>query len=425
SFAAQHDHQALLGAVAQSARILFNIDDALILLWNHQTNALVGAHAASRSQRLAEFAVPLGQPGQIAKAALQRELTFVTRDGAPLNLPEEQLLRTMEANCLMCLPLAANERCLGVLVAGVAPWQAQYLQSRARFLRSFGIQASMALQNALRNAAPRQLGGDEQSEQSRRVIHEVNNPLAIIKNYLGVLAGKLSNDAAVSGEMAILNEEIDRVSSIINSLGKPEQQKPQGPTDINRVVREVVQLFRGSQLPDGIEIVTRLPDLPSEIEAAGDPVKQILLNLIKNAIEAMPHGGKIDINTNGRVHRDGAVYLELCVHDNGPGIPDHVLTHLFSPVRSNKAGANRGLGLSIVQGLVRDLRGLIGCRSGSSGTTFDLLLPLPDTTSANFVIAQAASDNGAHAPAPSPAPAAAQPALSGSWLQRNGAPGDR
>jgi len=102
----------------------------------------------------------------------------------------------------------------------------------------------------------------------------------------------------------------------------------------------------------------------------------------------MPQGGQIEIVNNGRVHRDGAVYLELCVKDNGPGIADHVLTHLFTPVRSTKGGENRGIGLSIVHALVGQMKGLISCRSGHGGTSFDLLLPLPDNASANAAIAQ-------------------------------------
>lgn len=390
SFARKQGDPELLGMIARSARILFNIDDALMLLWNYRANALVGMASGAHQQRMADFAVPLGGSGPIAQAAQRRELAFITRESGELSVPEEQLLRLFGAECLMCLPMSANDRCLGVLIAGVAPWQAQHLQGRARFLRSFAVQATVALQNALaaRSAQP-QIGNDT-LDDSRRVIHEVNNPLSIIKNYLGVLSTKLAKDSAVSGEMAILHEEIDRVSNIINGMGKTAPA-PQGPTDVNRVVRDVVQLIQGAQLPAGVQLVARLPEASSEIEGPADPVKQILINLIKNAIEAMPKGGHIDVSNNGRVHRDGGVYIELCVRDNGPGIPDHVLTHLFTPVRSTKPGANRGIGLSIVQNLVTQIGGLIACRSGASGTTFDILLPLPNTASVSAVIAQAAA----------------------------------
>lgn len=110
---------------------------------------------------------------------------------------------------------------------------------------------------------------------------------------------------------------------------------------------------------------------------SADTLRQILLNLIKNAVEALPKGGKIEVKNNGRVIREGRTYLELRISDTGAGIPADVLANLFSPVRSSKSGENRGLGLNIVQNLVTKVNGLISCRSGESGTIFEILLPVP------------------------------------------------
>jgi signal transduction histidine kinase len=117
------------------------------------------------------------------------------------------------------------------------------------------------------------------------------------------------------------------------------------------------------------------------IEGDPDLLKQILVNLVKNAVEALGSrpAGRIEIVNRGHVNRERRVYLELVVSDNGPGLSREVLANLFSPVRSAKdgleAGANRGLGLSIVHGLVKQLDGHIACRSGSAGTSFEILLP--------------------------------------------------
>ena len=70
------------------------------------------------------------------------------------------------------------------------------------------------------------------------------------------------------------------------------------------------------------------------------------------------------------------MYLELVVSDNGPGLPPEVLARLFAPVRSNKDGSQRGLGLSIVHSLVHKMGGQLACRSGIGGTSFDILLPV-------------------------------------------------
>ena len=222
----------------------------------------------------------------------------------------------------------------------------------------------------------------EYRDASRRVAHEVNNPLSIIKNYLSILDSKLLRQEPVTGEMSILNEEIDRVGQIVNGLADltPKVQAgARGASDVNQVASSVVRLFQNTEfVPPTVRIVTRLQDQPGDIAAAADPVKQIMMNLLKNAVEAMPRGGEIEIANNGHLNRDGRLFLELSIRDSGPGIPADILATLFTPGRSTKDGAHRGQGLAIVQTLVRQVGGMIMCRSTRSGTTFEILLPIPD-----------------------------------------------
>ena len=205
----------------------------------------------------------------------------------------------------------------------------------------------------------------------------MNNPLSIIKNYLSVLGSKLDKQEPVVGEMSILNEEIDRVGQIIKGLADLKPTLLQEGAEVNRVVRNVIRLFRDTEfVPVAVQIVAETQDLPSVVEGNADTLKQILVNLVKNAIEAMPAGGEIQIANSGHVNRDGILYTELCVRDNGPGIPPEILANLFSPVRSTKGNGHRGLGLSIVHSLVKKSQGLVTCRSGSKGTSFEILLPV-------------------------------------------------
>jgi signal transduction histidine kinase len=138
----------------------------------------------------------------------------------------------------------------------------------------------------------------------------------------------------------------------------------------------VVRLFRDTEyIPPAVQIAVRLQDQPFETGGDADTLKQILVNLMKNAVEALPGGGEIAIGNNGYVNRDGQLYVELWIKDTGPGISAEVMANLFTPVRSAKGSAHRGLGLSIVHGLVKQLQGFITCRSSKKGTTFEILLP--------------------------------------------------
>ncbi|MTV38893.1 HDOD domain-containing protein [Duganella radicis] len=386
TFARQHGEAGLLEAITRSARILFDFENAVLLLENPTGHALHGMATGDHQQRLAEFVIPLNKGGAVAQSALERTLAYVSREGQVHNVAEEQLFRILGSESMVCLPLVANQRCLGVLIGGVPAWQMPHLQKRERFLQSFGTQAAASLETAIseRGHAKRQIAhvAEEYREASRRVVHEVNNPLSIIKNYLSVLDGKLAKREPVVGEMSILNEEIDRVGQLINGLADLQPTETSRVTDVAKVVDDVLRLFRATDfVPASVQIVVRMQEEPAEIDGDADLLKQILVNLIKNAVEALGDGGKIEISNRGHVNRERKLYLELVVSDTGPGLSAEVLANLFSPVRSSKEGAHHGLGLSIVHSLVKKMQGLITCRSGKTGTTFEILLPAKGSTS--------------------------------------------
>jgi putative nucleotidyltransferase with HDIG domain len=381
----------LLESMTRSARILFDFENALVLLENPTGQALVGA-AVGGQQRIAEFAVSLSKGGAVAQAALERKLAFVRRD-RPLALPEEQLLRMLGAESMVCVPLVAGGRCLGVLVGGIASWQLPACQKRERFLQSFGNQAASALEKAIqeRGQARRQLAhvAEEYREASRRVVHEVNNPLAIIKNYLSVLDSKLERQEPLKGELSVLHDEIDRVGQLVNSLTETDPMAGGAfdgsrGADVAKVVDDVLRLFRTTDfVPSNVEIVVNMAGQDSRVEGDPDAIKQILVNLVKNAIEALSaDGGRIEIANRGHVNRERSLYVELVISDTGPGLSREVLANLFAAVKSTKPGPHHGLGLSIVHSLVKKLNGHIACRSGAAGTSFEILLPAHAGTNA-------------------------------------------
>jgi HD-like signal output (HDOD) protein/signal transduction histidine kinase len=385
AFARQQGENGLLESMTRSARILFDFDNTVILLENPTGHALVGMPTGEQ-QRIGEFSIPLNRGGVVAEAALDRKLAFVKRDAPSLGLAEEQLFRLLGTDSLVCLPLVSGGRCLGVMIGGLAAWQVPNCQRRERFMQAFGTQAASALETALseRGHARRQLAhvAEEYREASRRVVHEVNNPLSIIKNYLSVLDHKLAKREPVIGEMSILNEEIDRVGQLINGLADLQPTESARATNVARVADDVLRLFRATEfVPPAVQILVSMPDDAAEIEGDADILKQILVNLVKNAVEALGASGRIEISNRGLVNRERTLYVELVVSDNGPGLSPDVLANLFSVVRSTKDGAHHGLGLSIVHGLVKKINGLITCRSGHGGTTFEILLPTVGGTS--------------------------------------------
>ena len=369
----------LLEAVRQNARLLFNLEDTVIFLTSGDGQTMVGVSFSEQRQRLAEFAIKLSAGGAMAESALHRRLAFIGPEKGGRSIVEDQLLRVLGAECLVCVPIASGVRCLGMMVAGLAAWRMPDIKRQEKWLQVFGAQAAMALNAASdRGEIDRRIANlrDEYKASSRKMVHEVNNPLTIIKNYLGVLDEKSSRQEPLAEEISILTEEIDRVSHLLSEFAGGAPKVQTGGTNINGVVKHLVHLFRESKfLPASVQISAQMPDQPAEVDGATDVIKQVLINLIKNSVEALPFGGQIVVQINGVVERDGRTFRELCVIDNGPGIAAEVMASLFSPLPSTKPGKNRGVGLSIVHGLVQKLGGLISCRSSKEGTVFEVLMP--------------------------------------------------
>jgi signal transduction histidine kinase len=377
--ARQKGDAQMLECVRQQAGVLLDLTDAVVFLMQAGGKSLVGVAAGQQRQRLADFSISLGASG-IGEAVLQRKPVLLQKQQGVLNLVEDQLRRAFGSDSLMCIPLVAGNRCLGMLVAGTEAWREPELKRQEKYLLAFGTQAGQALDMAARERGEwdRRIGKlrEEHLQNSRKVAHEANNPLTIIKSYLGVVDEKLSRQEPVSGELTVLNEEIDRVGHIIKEFAGVTAPPPSTAVDLNRVTSDIVRLFRESRfLPASVQIAARISEQSCEISGNVDTLKQILVNLIKNAVEALPKGGRIEVVNLGSKFRDNQEYFELHIKDNGPGLPDEVLAKLFSPVRSSKAGENRGLGLSIVHGLVKKLGGQISCNSSPLGTSFEIQLP--------------------------------------------------
>ena len=199
-------------------------------------------------------------------------------------------------------------------------------------------------------------------EQVRHVVHEAANPLTIMRNYVSLLSSRLGNDLSAQRDLKIISEEIERATAILRSLSPAPPPSRNGtqsenvePVGINQTVSEIVRialgtLFAPNRINVQIDFDPSIPPLPLN----RDKLKQILLNLTKNAVEAMPHGGRLVFSTRLLVG-DTDSRVAIHVQDSGPGLPDEVKKRLFEPQPSTKGGEHAGLGLSISRGLARAL----------------------------------------------------------------------
>ena len=133
-----------------------------------------------------------------------------------------------------------------------------------------------------------------------------------------------------------------------------------------------VSHFSTHGISENLNLDQKIPSLTSD----RNRLKQVLTNLIKNAVEALPDGGTISITTRDQVNINGSQFVELKIRDSGPGIPGQILDKIFTPIESTKGPNNSGLGLTIVKNLITDLDGSISCgNSMEGGAEFSIMLP--------------------------------------------------
>jgi signal transduction histidine kinase/HD-like signal output (HDOD) protein len=377
SFFGADSEAGVMSAIAKSAELQFGFENVLFMMRDEAKQCLQGVALESFRQNVSEFSIPLRDGGVVSGSVERRQPAFLDSGSQAINLVEDQLFRLLGAEHLICLPLFCGQHGLGVVIGSVPVYRVAELHARSSFLRIFALQAAAAIDEVRVREDESERIGEKYRQSSRWVVHEVSNPLSIIKNYLAVLDAKVSRKEPVRAEVAILGQEIDRVGQILRGLSDIQMEPPREMLGVKQVVGDVVGFLKVTGfVPPSIRLDTQFQMEAAGIKVDSNALKQILVNLIKNAVEAIQENGEIVVAIPGYINRDGRLYCALTIHDNGPGIAPPVLAKLFSPVRSTKGGDHAGLGLSIVHSLVRDIEGAIMCRSNGSGTTFELLLPV-------------------------------------------------
>ena len=223
------------------------------------------------------------------------------------------------------------------------------------------------------------------------MVHEINSPLSVIASAAQMILREGELSEFVQEMVERIGEESRRLSQLTRGLLSfaREEEGAAEEVDINRIVRDVMAFLKYEAQKRSIEVVEDMDHRIPAVKIDPNRLKQVLINLVMNAIQAMPEGGTLRVATRRRGRETGdwrklqspiidADFVEISVEDTGPGIPREKLPLIFEPFYTTKEpGKGTGLGLFITRSIVRALKGTIKVESEpGKGSSFIVQLPL-------------------------------------------------
>ena len=226
----------------------------------------------------------------------------------------------------------------------------------------------------LKQQVEQQQSLDSIGQMAASIAHEIRNPMTSLKGFVDLL--RLNSNEDHQNYLSVMDSELQRMESILTELlylSKPKERNYE-ETSIRHVVKEVIELM----IPHAIKhnIMLKMDDCnyyPINLIGNHNRLKQMLINLVKNAIEVMCSGGVVVIKLE-----NNDVGVEVSVIDEGRGLTDAEMNQLFTPFFTTKS-TGTGLGLALVKKVVEEHNGTINVESSTGlGTTFKVSLPVSD-----------------------------------------------
>ncbi|MSU63068.1 MAG: GAF domain-containing protein [Pedosphaera sp.] len=290
---------------------------------------------------------------------------------------------------LLSVPLIFDSQAIGVLSVYTARLH-KFSNEEIRILSALADLSAITIEKA--RLYERIVQMEDQLRQSEKlsaigllaaeVAHEIRNPLTVMKMLFHSLNLQFSETDPRSRDTAIIGEKMEHLNRIVEQvLDFARTNEPRmEPVQVNKLVDDLALLVRHKLASQGVKFERKLePALPA-VQADATQLEQVFLNLILNAVEAMPDGGRLTITTRfqppgGSTQEPGGVTIDFT--DSGQGMTEEQQLRLFSSLLSTSKTRGTGLGLAIVRKVIEAHRGEIRVKSSpGKGTTFTVLLPI-------------------------------------------------
>jgi len=318
-----------------------------------------------------------------------RQILFFERDKEVINYLSSELQPFLDLSVNLAFPLISMDRLIGIVFLHIGQEPLNKIQIAN--LQVLGKQAGLAFENALlfkeRLRQNERMFRAEQlatmGQFAAGIAHELRNPLTAIRSTIQYLASDFAEDTDQKKLANDILGEVDRLNNIVGnllSLAQPAESNPEEiniPQEIERCLNFIEAKAKSQNVKLQTDFENNLPKLtfdPAEL-------RQLLLNVVMNALQAMPKGGTLSIKTHqltegGPNYTSGFNRLLIQVEDEGAGIVSDLHDKVFEPFFTTKAGGT-GLGLAICNSIVKRYNGEIWVKKAKSGgTEVNIALPV-------------------------------------------------
>ncbi len=310
----------------------------------------------------------------------------VANDPQPDRLPYELRVRN-----LLAVPLIVKNRVLGAIIV-LNRDEGAFTSDDLELLQFLAAAVAVATENARLYGELADFAGELERSQTQliqaeklaatgrlaaSIAHEINNPLQAIHNCLYLVLTRPLTDEKKQHYLSMAQDETERLITLVQrtlEFYRPSKGRA-AATDVNHLIENVLALSNKRLEHGHIQVQTQLQANLPPIVGVPDQLTQVLLNLVINAIEAMPDGGELSLSSAAH---EG--WLRIAVHDTGPGISPDEAAKIFEPFYTTKT-TGTGLGLAVSYGIIQRHGGRITVSGApNAGTTFTIALPLDRQT---------------------------------------------
>lgn len=332
-----------------------------------------------------DITLPLEEGSSIAARAVIEKKPYVIHDALNDSRVNLELKMRFNLKSFAAVPLIGKEKVWGVITADNLYSEKKITDAQVEALITFANQAGLAIENASMYERLKKSSQEleEQLLQSSKlaalgqlsagIAHELRNPLTSIRVLFNSIAGMAGQSGNLKSDVEVIESEIERMNGIIKQF--LDFSRPGflciSNVNVNNIIEETLNLIAYELKEREISVSKIFEQRAPEINADGEKLKQVFLNIILNSMHAMPEGGKLTIKT---ALEEG--YIKVSIKDTGNGIPDEIKDKLFEPFFTTRQ-EGLGLGLCITKRIVDNHKGTIKIDSDIvKGTTVVIKLPL-------------------------------------------------